>query len=208
MILYIENPNNSTKKWTDLINEFSKPEGSKANIKISHLSIHLQWTFRKRHNFFPFTAPKTRKYWGINFNIMIKLIYNRNYKAVIKEIKKDRWKVIHVHGLEELILLKWQDWWNPSIYWMYSQLSCQRCCFTELKKKKKKALLKFVWNHKVAGDLCLTPGLGRFPGGGNGSLFWFSCLEKISWTEEAWQATVHRVRHDWLSNWAQNTLNS
>ena len=37
---------------------------------------------------------------------MVKLIYNRNYKAVMKEIKEDRCKVIYVHGLEELILLK------------------------------------------------------------------------------------------------------
>ena len=162
MILYIENPNNSTKKWTDLINEFSKPEGSKANIKISHLSIHLQWTFRKRHNFFPFTAPKTRKYWGINFNIMVKLIYNRNYKAVIKEIKKDRWKVIHVHGLEELILLKWQDWWNPSIYWMYSQLSCQWCCFTELKKKKK-GTPKICMEPQSCRRLVFDPRVGKIP---------------------------------------------
>ena len=47
-----------------------------------------------------------------------------------------------------------------------------------LGKKKKNTLLKFVWNHKVTGDLGLTLGFGRFPGGGNGNLLWFSCLEK------------------------------
>ena len=51
-----------------------------------------------------------------------------------------------------------------------------------------------------AGDsegMTLIPGSGRFPGGGNGKLLQYSCLEK-SMDREAWQATVHgvtRVRH-------------
>ena len=42
-----------------------------------------------------------------------------------------------------------------------------------------------------AGDVCLIPGEGRSPGGGNGSLLQYSCLEK-SMDREAWRATVHR----------------
>ena len=34
-----------------------------------------------------------------------------------------------------------------------------------------------------AGDACLIPGLGRFPGEGNGNSFQDSCL-RIPWTEE------------------------
>ena len=36
------------------------------------------------------------------------------------------------------------------------------------------------------------PGLGRFPGGGNGNLLQYSCLEN-SMDRGAWQATVHGV---------------
>ena len=43
-----------------------------------------------------------------------------------------------------------------------------------------------------AGDLGLIPGLGRSPGGGNGNLFQYSCLEN-SMDREAWWATVHGV---------------
>ena len=41
-----------------------------------------------------------------------------------------------------------------------------------------------------AGDVCLTPALGRSPGGGNGSPLQYSCLED---SRGAWQATVHGV---------------
>ena len=43
-----------------------------------------------------------------------------------------------------------------------------------------------------ARDLGLTPGLGRSPGGGNGNLLQYSCLENPM-DRGAWQATVHRV---------------
>ena len=38
----------------------------------------------------------------------VKLIYSGNYKTLMKEMKEDKnkWKVIHVHGLEKLMLLK------------------------------------------------------------------------------------------------------
>ena len=44
----------------------------------------------------------------------------------------------------------------------------------------------------------LIPGLGRFPGEGNGNLLQYSCLGK-SMDRGAWQVTVHgiiRVVHD------------
>ena len=53
------------------------------------------------------------------------------------------------------------------------------------------------------GDLCSIPGLGRFPGKGNGNPLQYSCLEN-SMDRGAWQATVHGVAKDWrwLSDWA------
>ena len=48
-----------------------------------------------------------------------------------------------------------------------------------------------------AGDLGLIPGLGRFPGEGNGYPLQYSCLEN-SVDRGAWWATVHgvAVRHE------------
>ena len=42
------------------------------------------------------------------------------------------------------------------------------------------------------GDLGLTPGSERFPGGGHGNPLEYSCLEN-SMDRGVWQATVHRV---------------
>ena len=49
-------------------------------------------------------------------------------------------------------------------------------------------------------DLGLIPGLGRFPGKGNGSPLQYSCLED-SMDRGAWRATVHGVTKSqtWLS---------
>ena len=43
-----------------------------------------------------------------------------------------------------------------------------------------------------AGDLGLTPGLGRSPGEGNGNPLQYSCLENPT-DGGAWQAVVHGV---------------
>ena len=42
------------------------------------------------------------------------------------------------------------------------------------------------------GDAGLTPGFGRFPGGGHGNPLYYSCLEN-SMDRGAWQATIHGV---------------
>ena len=55
----------------------------------------------------PFTtAMKRIKYLGINLPKETKDLYIQNYKTLMKEIKDDtnRWKIYHVHGLEESIL--------------------------------------------------------------------------------------------------------
>ena len=43
-----------------------------------------------------------------------------------------------------------------------------------------------------AGGLGLIPGLGRFPGEGNGNPLWYSCL-KNPMDRGAWEVTVYRV---------------
>ena len=48
------------------------------------------------------------------------------------------------------------------------------------------------------GDTGSTPGLGRSPGGGNGNLLQYSCLEN-SMDRGAWWATIYgviRLEHD------------
>ena len=47
-----------------------------------------------------------------------------------------------------------------------------------------------------AGDTGLIPGLGRYPGGGNGKPLQYSCLENPM-DRGAWWATAHRVTENW-----------
>ena len=44
-----------------------------------------------------------------------------------------------------------------------------------------------------AGDMGLIPGLGRYPGGGNGNPLQYSCLGNAM-DRAAWRDTVHGVR--------------
>ena len=54
------------------------------------------------------------------------------------------------------------------------------------------------------GNMGLITGSGRSPGGGNGNLLQYSCLEN-SMDRGAWWATYSPWSHSqtWLSNWAQ-----
>ena len=47
-----------------------------------------------------------------------------------------------------------------------------------------------------AGDKGLIPGLGRSPGGGNGTQLQYSCLEN-SMDRGGWWAIVHGVTKSW-----------
>ena len=54
-------------------------------------------------------------------------------------------------------------------------------------------------------DVGLIPGLGRSPGGRNGNLFQYCCLEKPM-NRGAWRVTVREVTKSWtqLSMYAYN----
>ena len=59
--------------------------------------------------------------------------------------------------------------------------------------------------HSNAEDTGSIPGLGRFPGGGNGNSLQYSCRESPM-DRGTWQATVHGVTKSWTppSDWAQS----
>ena len=68
MILYIENPKNSTRKLLELINEYSKVSGYKINTHKSLAFLYTKSEKRETKETIPFTiAMKRIKYLGINF---------------------------------------------------------------------------------------------------------------------------------------------
>ena len=92
MILYIENPKDSTRKSLELINEYSKVSGYKINAQksLAFLYTNNERTERKIKETIPFTiAMKRIKYLGINLPKETKALYIENYKTVMKKIKED-----------------------------------------------------------------------------------------------------------------------
>ena len=92
MILYIENPKDSTRKLLELINEYSKVTGYKINTRESLAFLHTnnEKTERGLKETIPFTiATKRIKYLGIYLPKETKNLYLENYTTLMKEIKED-----------------------------------------------------------------------------------------------------------------------
>ena len=97
MILYTENPKDTTIKLLELINEYSKVAGYKINTQksLAFLYTNNEKTEREIKEIIPFTfAMKRIKYLGINLPKETKDLYIQNYKTQMKEIKDDtnRWR--------------------------------------------------------------------------------------------------------------------
>ena len=99
MIVYLENPRDSTKKLLDLINEFGKRAGYKVNTQKSKAFLYTnnetaEIEIRKK---IPFDiATRKIKYLGINLTKEVKDLYSENYATLKKEIKEDTNKWRHV----------------------------------------------------------------------------------------------------------------
>ena len=92
MILYIENPKDSTRKLLELINDYSKVAGYKINTQKSLAFLYTKNDKIEREikQTIPFTiAMKRIKYLGINVSKETRDLYIENYKTLIKEIKDD-----------------------------------------------------------------------------------------------------------------------
>jgi len=108
MILYIENPKDSSRKLLELINEYSKVSGYKINTLkfLAFLYTNNEKTEREIKETIPFTiAEKRIKQLGIYLPKETKDLYIENYKTLMKEIKEDKnsCEIYHVLGLEESI---------------------------------------------------------------------------------------------------------
>ena len=92
MILYIENPKDSTRKLLELINEYSKVVGYKTNTQksLAFLYSNNEKIEREIKETIPFTITMKRiKYLGIYLPKENEDLYIENYKTLVKEIKED-----------------------------------------------------------------------------------------------------------------------
>ena len=93
MIVYKENPIDSTKKLLDLINKFGKAARYNVNTQKSKAFLYTnnetaETQIRKKK--FPYdTAPRKQMYLGINLTKEVIDLYSKNYTTLKKDIKED-----------------------------------------------------------------------------------------------------------------------
>uniref|UniRef100_A0A8C6E6W7 Reverse transcriptase n=1 Tax=Moschus moschiferus TaxID=68415 RepID=A0A8C6E6W7_MOSMO len=97
MILYTENPRDSTRKLLELINDYSNVAGYKINTQksLAFLYTNNEKIEREIRETIPFTvATKRIKYLGIYLPKETKDLYIENYKPLLKAIKENtnRWR--------------------------------------------------------------------------------------------------------------------
>ena len=111
MILYMENPKDSTRKLLELINEYSKTAGYKINTQksLAFLYTNNEKVEKEIKETIPFTiAVKRIKYLGIYLPKETKDLYIENYKTLMKEIKEDtnRWRNIPCSWIGRINIVK------------------------------------------------------------------------------------------------------
>ena len=87
MILYIENPEETTRKLLELISQYSNVAGHKINTQksLAFLYTNNEKTEREIKETSPFTiAMKRIKYLGLNRPKETKDLYIENYKTLLK----------------------------------------------------------------------------------------------------------------------------
>ena len=92
MVLYVENPKETTRKFLELIHEYSKVSGYKTNTQksLAFLYTNNEKTEREIKETIPLTTTMKRiKYLGINLPKETKDLYIENYNKLMKEIKDD-----------------------------------------------------------------------------------------------------------------------
>ena len=111
MILYIENPKDSTRKLLELINELGKVAGYKINAQkyLAFLYFNDEKSEREIKETLLFTiATKIIKYLGINLPKETEDLNAENCKTLMKEIKDDtnRWRDIPCSWIGRINIVK------------------------------------------------------------------------------------------------------